>query len=165
MRSTGQKLSEIFDLAKYHNRDIKGKGIKVAIFDSGLSEAYSRGSEQSESEFLRVKQIVNFSHDKSSQDAPGHGTFITGVVGSLNKECPGIAPEAEVYVLKLFADRVSYTSWFLDAFNFVLQNGIDIVNLSNGSSDFLDIPFIEKINELTANGVIIVSAIGNEGPF
>jgi len=68
-------------------------------------------------------------------------------------------------VLKLFADRVSYTSWFLDAFNFVLQNGIDIVNLSNGSSDFLDIPFIEKINELTANGVIIVSAIGNEGPF
>lgn len=37
--------------------------------------------------------------------------------------------------------------------------------MSNGSSDFLDIPFIEKINELTANGVIIVSAIGNEGPF
>jgi membrane-bound transcription factor site-1 protease len=26
-------------------------------------------------------------------------------------------------------------------------------------------PFIEKINELTANGVIIVSAIGNEGPY
>lgn len=39
------------------------------------------------------------------------------------------------------------------------------MNLSNGSSDFLDIPFIEKINELTAHGVIIVSAIGNEGPF
>ena len=69
-------------------------------------------------------------------------------------------------MLKLFTeDRVSYTSWFLDAFNFVLQEEIDIVNLSNGSSDFLDIPFIEKINELTAHGVIIVSAIGNEGPF
>jgi membrane-bound transcription factor site-1 protease len=96
----------------------------------------------------------------------GHGTFISGVVSSLISECPGIAPEAEVYVMKLFtADRVSYTSWFLDAFNFVLENDIDIVNLSNGSSDFLDLPFIEKINELTANGVIIVSAIGNEGPF
>jgi len=96
----------------------------------------------------------------------GHGTFISGVVSSLIAECPGIAPEAEVYVMKLFtSDRVSYTSWFLDAFNFVLENNIDIVNLSNGSSDFLDLPFIEKINELTANGVIIVSAIGNEGPF
>lgn len=78
----------------------------------------------------------------------------------------GIAPEADLYVLKLFtSERVSYTSWFLDAFNYVLQTGIDIINLSNGSSDFLDIPFIEKINELTANGVIIVSAIGNEGPY
>lgn len=68
--------------------------------------------------------------------------------------------------MKLFtSERVTYTSWFIDAFNFVLQNGIDLVNLSNGSSDFLDIPFIEKINELTENGVIIVSAIGNEGPF
>ena len=40
-----------------------------------------------------------------------------------------------------------------------------MINLSNGSSDFLDEPFIDKINELTANGVVIVSAIGNEGPF
>jgi membrane-bound transcription factor site-1 protease len=80
--------------------------------------------------------------------------------------CEGIAQDSDLYVLKLFtSDRISYTSWFLDAFNYVLQTGIDIINLSNGSSDFLDIPFIEKINELTANGVIIVSAIGNEGPF
>ncbi len=26
-------------------------------------------------------------------------------------------------------------------------------------------PFVDKINELTANGVIIVSAIGNDGPL
>ena len=118
------------------------------------------------SQFLKVKDVFNFSHDKTARDSFGHGTFIAGVVGSQAEDCPGIAPEAELFVFKLFTeDRVSYTSWFLDAFNFVLQNGIDIVNLSNGSSDFLDIPFIEKINELTSNGVIIVSAIGNEGPF
>lgn len=68
-----------------------------------------------------MKKIINFSHDGSTHDTLGHGTFISGVAGSLNKECPGIAPEAEIYVLKLFtSDRVSYTSWFLDAFNFVL---------------------------------------------
>lgn len=88
------------------------------------------------------------------------------MAASLNPDCLGIAPDAELYVFKLFTDEgISYTSWFIDAFNYVLENGIDIVNLSNGSSDFLDIPFIEKINELTANGVIIVSAIGNEGPY
>jgi len=46
-----------------------------------------------------------------------------------------------------------------------LDNEIDIVNLSNGGNDFLDEPFIDKINELTASGVIVISAIGNEGPF
>lgn len=59
----------------------------------------------------------------------------------------------------------SRTSWFINAFDYVLQNGIDIINLSSGSSDFLDQPFIDKINEVTASGVIVVSAIGNEGPF
>lgn len=41
---------------------------------------------------------------------------------------------------------------------------MDIINLSNGSSDFLDEPFIEKIHELIKKGVIIVAAIGNDGP-
>lgn len=160
LQQEGSRLSDIFDIAKYHIKGIKGKGVKVAIFDSGLSDFYTNNPN------LKVKRIINFTHDTSAKDGLGHGTFISGMVGSVNPGCPGIAPEAEIYVLKLFTeDRVSYTSWFLDAFNFVLENGIDIVNLSNGSSDFLDIPFIDKINELTAAGVIVISAIGNEGPF
>lgn len=113
-----------------------------------------------------MHKIVDFTFDGDAVDKIGHGTFISSVVGSTNEDCPGIAPDAEIYIFKLFTEkRVSYTSWFLDAFNFVLDNNIDVINLSNGSSDFLDEPFIDKINELTANGVIIVSAIGNEGPF
>lgn len=113
-----------------------------------------------------MAKIVDFTFDGDAVDKIGHGTFISSVVGSVNEDCPGIAPDSEIYIFKLFTEnRVSYTSWFLDAFNFVLDNDIDVINLSNGSSDFLDEPFIDKINELTANGVVIVSAIGNEGPF
>jgi membrane-bound transcription factor site-1 protease len=46
-----------------------------------------------------------------------------------------------------------------------MDHNIDIINLSNGSNDYMDKPFIDKINELIANGVIVISAIGNEGPF
>lgn len=60
---------------------------------------------------------------------------------------------------------VSYTSWFLDAFNHALQTDIDILNLSIGGPDFMDRPFVEKVWELSANGVIVVSAIGNDGPL
>jgi membrane-bound transcription factor site-1 protease len=34
-----------------------------------------------------------------------------------------------------------------------------------GGPDFNDRPFVDKILELSANGVIVVSAIGNDGPL
>jgi membrane-bound transcription factor site-1 protease len=58
---------------------------------------------------------------------------------------------------------VSYTSWFLDAFNYAIHSGIDILNLSIGGPDFMDRPFVEKVWELSANNIIVVSAIGNDG--
>lgn len=41
---------------------------------------------------------------------------------------------------------------------------MDIVNLSIGGPDYLDRPFVDKVLEITANGMIMVSAIGNDGP-
>ena len=127
---------------------------------------------------MNVVKIVDFTQDRHEDslgvgadeedyavDYIGHGTFVAGLIGSLNPECPGIAPEAEIYILKLFNDQeITYSAWFLDAFNFVLDNDIDIVNLSTASKDTKDNPFLEKIEELTAAGVIVVSAIGNDGP-
>lgn len=40
-----------------------------------------------------------------------------------------------------------------------------MLNLSIGGPDFMDRPFVEKVWELSANGVIVVSAIGNDGPL
>src|SRR4051812_19961560 len=42
---------------------------------------------------------------------------------------------------------------------------MNILNLSIGGPDFMDLPFIEKVWEMSANNVIIVSAIGNDGPL
>lgn len=61
--------------------------------------------------------------------------------------------------------KVSYTSWFLDAFNYAIHSNIDVLNLSIGGPDFLDKPFVEKVWELSANNIIVISAIGNDGPL
>ncbi|XP_059634967.1 subtilisin-like protease SBT6.1 isoform X2 [Cornus florida] len=61
--------------------------------------------------------------------------------------------------------QVSYTSWFLDAFNYAIATKMDVLNLSIGGPDYLDLPFVEKVWELTANNIIMVSAIGNDGPL
>ena len=59
---------------------------------------------------------------------------------------------------------VSYTSWFLDAFNYAIHSGIHVLNLSIGGPDYMDLPFVEKVWEMLANNIIVVSAIGNDGP-
>ena len=44
----------------------------------------------------------------------------------------------------VFSVAVSYTSWFLDAFNYAIMKKINVLNLSIGGPDFLDVPFVDK---------------------
>lgn len=136
---------------------ITGKGIKVAVFDTGLTKNHPH--------FKRVKERTNWTHEKSLDDGVSHGTFVAGVISSY-KECLGFAPDAELHIYRVFTNnQVSYTSWFLDAFNYAILRKMNVLNLSIGGPDFLDHPFVDKVLELTANKVIMVSAIGNDGPL
>lgn len=136
---------------------VTGKGIRVAVFDTGLAKDHPH--------FKRVKERTNWTNEKSLDDGVSHGTFVAGVIAS-SKECLGFAPDAELYIFRVFTNnQVSYTSWFLDAFNYAILKKIHVLNLSIGGPDFLDHPFVDKVLELTANKVIMVSAIGNDGPL
>lgn len=55
---------------------------------------------------------------------------------SLNSTRPLLSP--------LPRSQVSYTSWFLDAFNYAIARGVHVLNLSIGGPDYLDHPFVEK---------------------
>ena len=55
--------------------------------------------------------------------------------------------------------------YVLDAFNYAIATEMHVLNLSIGGPDYLDRPFVEKIWEITANRIIMVSAIGNDGPL
>lgn len=76
----------------------------------------------------------------------GHGTFVAGVIASM-RECQGFAPDSELHIFRVFTNnQVSYTSWFLDAFNYAILKKIDVLNLSIGGLDFMDHPFVDKVN-------------------
>lgn len=139
------------------NMHVTGKGIRVAVFDTGLARDHPH--------FKRVKERTNWTNEKTLDDGVSHGTFVAGVIAS-SKDCLGFAPDAELHIYRVFTNnQVSYTSWFLDAFNYAILRKIHVLNLSIGGPDFLDHPFVDKVLELTANKVIMVSAIGNDGPL
>lgn len=136
-----------------------GSGVRVAIFDTGLAQDHPHFKKG------RIKDRTNWTNEKTLDDGIGHGTFVAGVIAS-QKECLGFAPDADLYVFRVFtSNQVSYTSWFLDAFNYAILKKINVLNLSIGGPDFMDHPFVDKVWELTANKVILISAIGNDGPL
>ena len=78
------------------------------------------------------------------------------MVASQDPECPGFAPDAEIHTFRVFTnDQVSYTSWFLDAFNYAIASEVRVINLSIGGPDYLDLPFTDKISEIVGNGAAL----------
>ncbi|XP_011291110.1 membrane-bound transcription factor site-1 protease [Musca domestica] len=150
-------ITDLLHVRDLWNRGITGKGIKVAVFDTGLPKHHPH--------FRNVKERTNWTNEKSLDDGVSHGTFVAGVIAS-SKECLGIAPDVELHIFRVCTNiQVSYTSWFLDAFNYAMFRKINVLNLSIGGPDFMDRPFVDKVLELSANKIIMISAIGNDGPL
>ncbi|XP_054714164.1 membrane-bound transcription factor site-1 protease-like [Uloborus diversus] len=157
MRAVPRQITSTLQADVLWNIGIRGAGVKVAVFDTGLVKNHPH--------FKKIKERTNWTNEKTLDDGLGHGTFVAGVIAS-NRECLGFAPESELHIYRVFTNnQVSYTSWFLDAFNYAILKKINVLNLSIGGPDFMDHPFVDKVWELTANNVIMVSAIGNDGPL
>lgn len=158
LRVIPRQITTILEADKLWKMGITGKNVKVAIFDTGLAASHSH--------FKNIKERINWTNENTQEDGLGHGTFVAGVIASSSDDCPGFAPDAELYIFRVFTNtQVSYTSWFLDAFNHAIFREVTVLNLSIGGPDFMDQPFVDKVWEVTANGIIMVSAIGNDGPL
>ncbi len=142
---------------KIWDEGFSGQGIRMGIFDTGIREDHP--------DVDHIEERSNWTHEKTLADGLGHGSFVAGVIAGHHPDCPGLAPGVAIHTFKVFTnDQVSFTSWFLDAFNYAIATKIDIVNLSIGGPDYLDVPFVEKVMEATSSGMVMTSAIGNDGP-
>ena len=134
-----------------------GQGIRMGIFDTGIKEDHP--------DVDHIEERSNWTHENTLSDGLGHGSFVAGVIAGHHPDCPGLAPGVAIHTFKVFTnDQVSFTSWFLDAFNYAIATKIDVVNLSIGGPDYMDRPFVEKVMEATSSGMVMTSAIGNDGP-
>lgn len=152
------QVTSMFGAGTLWEKGYTGRKVKMAIFDTGIRAGHPH--------FRNIKERTNWTNEDTLNDNLGHGTFVAGVIAGVDAECLGFAPDTEIYAFRVFTDaQVSYTSWFLDAFNYAIATKMDVLNLSIGGPDYLDLPFVEKVWEITANNIIMVSAIGNDGPL
>lgn len=137
------------------NTGYTGNGVKIAVIDSGIGPH----------DDIKVEKSVSFlESDATNIDRNGHGTHIAGIIGALDNDIgvKGIAPDAELYALKVFgADGKGTTSDVILAIDWAIEHKMDIINLSLTSK--VGSPAYEQIvNRAYEKGSLLVAAAGNE---
>ncbi len=134
---------------KFRVEGFSGAGVKVAIIDlgfKGLAGAQAGGD-------LPDSVVSRDFTDKGLQTQHKHGTGCAEIVHDM-------APDAELHLLKI-DDEVD----FYEAFDYCIENEIDIITLSigtagsgpgNGTG-----PLADKCNEARDHGILVVAAAGN----
>lgn len=153
-----------------HARSVTGKGVKVAILDSGVAADHAELAG-------KVLAYRNFTDD-GPEDALGHGTHVAGIAagegvrdiedGGRANRVLGVAPDAELIIAKVCGnDGWCAEGAIMEAVEWAVAQGADVMNLSLGGGAFPDHcdgdPLAAKLNWAVDQGVTVVAAAGNGG--
>lgn len=143
-----------------------GKGVKVAVIDTGIDLNHSDLKENYKGGF----DLVDFDfipQESTEQDGPPtvHGTHVAGII-SAKGHLKGVAPDADLYAYRaLGPGGVGSTVQIIAALEEAVKEGVHIINLSLGNSvNGADYPTSRAVNKAVEMGVIVVAANGNDGP-
>jgi serine protease AprX len=177
-----------------HAAGITGKGIGIAILDSGIDGLYNPDLRYPQHTIQNVKVLYNqndlFTFDKSvprqirkgatlfienlpnSETSVGHGTHVAGIAAGLgtasNGYYGGVAPGANL--IGIGTGDILFIFFALAGFDYILdhqkQYNIKVVNNSWGTTGTFDPhdPINEATKKVSSRGVTVVFAAGNEGP-
>lgn len=136
-----------------------GKGVKVAVIDSGVDRTHP----DLKKNYLKGYDFVD--NDNNPEDMEGHGTHVAGIIAA-NGAMKGIAPDASILAYRVFDDqRGGDTETIVKAIHQAIKDGAQIINLSLGESyKGTDSPLNQAVQEAIAKNITVIVAAGNEGP-
>ena len=103
----------------------------AATFTSGLT-----------GEDVYVNKKVPYAYDYADKDADvapinsEHGTHVAGIIAGKDQTITGVAPNAQLAIFKVFSDHSegAKQSWLIAALEDCVVMGVDVINMSLGSS-------------------------------
>jgi len=167
-----------------HHNGFRGKGIVIAVFDSGFKNVNNIDAFNSlfnNEQLLGTYDFVDGNESVFEETSDGHGTNVLSTIASnLPGQFVGTAPDASYWLLRTedapTEFRIEEDNWIAAA-EFADSVGADVINSSLGYSDFDD-PAMTYIyadmNGKTARisrgatiaaskGMILVNSAGNSG--
>ncbi|MCF7810017.1 S8 family serine peptidase [bacterium] len=137
----------------FHNEDITGEGVKIAVVDGG----YNRLSDgQEEGELPANPTMRNFTQE-AFEDGSVHGAACTEIVYDF-------VPDADFYLVKVATDAD-----IENAIDYLIEEQVDIATMSlsfpNAFDDYYQghDPVSNKVTEAFEAGIFYVNSAGNQG--
>ena len=167
------KAEQVWKLADSQGRNLTGKGIEVAVIDTGVDYTHPDlgGCFGSSCKVVGGWDFVNA--DADPMDDHGHGTHVAATVAGVNNQgLAGIAPDAKIYGYKVLNSGGS-GSWS-QVINGIKRavdpnndgnksDHVDIISMSLGGVGTEDDPIAKAVDEAVDAGVVVISAAGNSG--
>ncbi|MEM5010470.1 S8 family peptidase [Niallia taxi] len=141
----------------------KGKGMKIAILDTGCDTTHPDLQE-------RIIGGYNFTDDDNSNpdiytDYNGHGTHVAGTIAAVENAngVVGAAPESSLLIVKVLNGQGSgQYDWIANGINYAIEQNVDIISMSLGGPD--DVQALhDAVKRAVDNQILVVCAAGNEG--
>ncbi|MFC4104265.1 S8 family serine peptidase [Paenibacillus xanthanilyticus] len=134
-----------------------GAGVDVAILDTGVDL---------QSTEVSVQNAVSFVEEEvDPDDLNGHGTMVAGILAAAQDDrgLVGVAPGVNLHSVKVLNQNGLGTySGVIEALEWSIEHGIDIVAMSfTGTAESEALR--EAVELAHDNGILLVSAAGNEG--
>jgi len=140
-----------------HDEAFQGGG-KVAVIDSGIENSHVAVGDAVKGwcePIADENEMIRYEFDRHS-DLFGHGTACAGIIHK-------IAPEAELYSIRVLGKKLSGKgAIFAAALRWAIDNEIDVVNMSLGTSKTKYFAlFHALVDETYYKRVILVTAANN----
>lgn len=132
----------------------EGRGIGIAIVDSGLNPWHSHIGEVSGGVAIKLEES-RLVWNSDFQDFLGHGTAIAGIIRAK-------APAVKLYGVRIFESSLNtYPTVATAGIKWAADRGIAIINLSFGTINSHYTPILQEACDYAAScGCIIIAAAG-----
>ena len=128
----------------------KGEGVKIAVLDSEIDLTHPEFKNKN----ITYKEFID------SNNHNYHGTAVSSLICG---ETLGVAPEAELYHLKMLSDEFGSGKSWDRAFSYAMSQDVDLICMSIGTKAKLSASMEQSIQNASDKGIVMVSPSGNEG--
>ena len=162
--------------AMFRQHNITGKGVRIAVFDGGYTNADTHPAFQHLRDNTQILKTWNFVKKKEDvYEGHYHGRMVLSCIGGKVNDTTwlGMAPDAQYLLARteINTEPKKEEVWWVQALEWADQNGADIVNSSlgygkqryqvkqmNGTS-----MVAKAANTAIRKGMLVCNSMGNEG--